>query len=66
MELSQKQVENDVMENFNRMNKMGMVIKSCQMAMIFGVNLRIIRYGERESDKRTEYCTMKNMKKATL
>jgi hypothetical protein len=45
---------------------MGMAISSTQMTMNIGESGRMTLFGERESNKKMEFFTKKNMKKATL
>jgi hypothetical protein len=55
MEYTDGLMEMYITESTNRIRKMAEDIKSGQMEMNIGESKRMTCYGERESDKRTEY-----------
>jgi hypothetical protein len=65
MEYTDGQVEMYITENGNRIRKMAKDIRGGQMEMNIGESSRMTCDGERESNKRTEYCTETSTKKAS-
>jgi hypothetical protein len=65
MEYTDGLMEEYIGEKTNRIRKMGKDITGGQMEMNIGESSRITRNGERESHKRREYYTEKNMMKAS-
>ncbi len=65
MEYTDGQVEDYITESGKRVTEMVKDIKGGQMEMNIGENGRITCNREKESNKRMEYSTKKNMKKTT-
>jgi hypothetical protein len=65
MEYTDGLMEMNIGENGNRIITMAKDTRGGQMEMNIGESSRMTRNGERESNKRREYFTMSNMKKAT-
>jgi hypothetical protein len=65
MEYTGGLMEEYITENGNRLRLMGKDITGGQMEMNIGESTRMTCNGETESNKRREYYTMSNMKKAT-
>ena len=61
MEYTDGLMEQYITENGNRIIKMAKDISGGQMAMNIGESTRMTCYGERESNKRTEYFTETSM-----
>jgi hypothetical protein len=65
MEYTDGLMEECITDNGNRINKMAKDIKGGQVEMNIGESSRMTCFGERESDKRTEYFIETRMKKAS-
>jgi hypothetical protein len=65
MEYTDGLMEECITESTNRIMKMAKDITGWKMVMNIGENTRITCYGERESNKRREYYTETNTKKAS-
>jgi hypothetical protein len=65
MEYTDGLMEEYITENVNRIRKMDKDITGGQMEMNIGESKRMTCYGERESNKRTDYFTETNTKKAS-
>jgi hypothetical protein len=64
MEYTDGLMEQYITESSNRIRKMAKDIRGGQMAMNIGESTRMTRDGERESQKKREYYTETNTKKA--
>jgi hypothetical protein len=65
MEYTDGLMEMYITDSTNRIRKMAKDITDGQVAMNIGESTRMTRNGERESNKRREYYTMSNTKKAS-